>query len=67
MVMRKVNSLLTMALLFAAGLTLAACDESEQGRILKYEPGKYQGQPDTQLTSEQRDALRRRMAGQSGS
>ena len=65
--MHKPTSLLTVALLFAAGLTLAACDESEQGRVRNYEPGKYQGQADTQLTSEQRDALRRRMAGQSGS
>jgi len=65
--MRKPSLLLTVALLFVAGMTLAACDESEQGRITKYEPGKYQGQTDTQLTSEQRDALRRRMAGQSGS
>ena len=65
--MRRANFLLTLALLFIAGLTLAACDESEQGRVLSYEPGKYQGQSDTQLTSEQREALRRRMAGQSGS
>ncbi len=65
--MRKRTSLFPIALLFVAGLTLAACDESEQGRIRNYEPGKYQGQADTQLTSEQRDALRRRMAGQSGS
>ena len=66
-VMRNRTSFAALAALFAANMMLAACDDSEQGRIKHYEQGMYQGKADTQLTSEQRDALRRRTAGQSGS
>lgn len=41
-------------------LLLGACDESEQGRILQYEKGTYLGQPDTPLTDEKIEDLRRR-------
>ena len=43
-----------------AGLMLAACDESEQGRIIRYEKGTYLGEPDAPLTPEQIDTLRHR-------
>jgi hypothetical protein len=65
--MRMKTSSIALVALLVAALPLAACDESEQGRILRYEPGKYQGKPDTPLTEEQREALRHRMSGQSGS
>ena len=47
-------------------LTLAACDEAEQGRILRYEKGTYLGQEDTGLTEQQREALRSRTSLQGG-
>ncbi len=65
--MQTRTPLLTRALLLAAGLTLAACDANEQDRVRNYEPGVYKGQADTQLTEQQREALRQRMSGQSGS
>jgi hypothetical protein len=48
----------------AAGLVLAlaACDESEQGRILRYEKGTYLGQSDSELSETQRQELRARTA-----
>jgi len=47
-------------------LALAACDESEQGRILRYEKGTYLGKTDSELSDEQRDELRSRAMMQSG-
>ena len=47
-------------------LALAACDESEQGRVLRYEKGTYLGKPDSQLTEQQREELRSRAALQGG-
>jgi len=54
--------------LAGAGLVfaLAGCDESEQGRILRYEKGTYLGQEDTKLTDEQRQELRARTSLQGG-
>lgn len=46
--------------LIGLGLTLQGCREEEQGRPLSFEPGKYQGKPDTKLTDEQRNDLRGR-------
>ena len=43
-------------------LGLAACDESEQGRILRYEKGTYLGQSDSELSEAQRQELRARTA-----
>ena len=52
--------------LLGASLFLQSCREEEQGRPLSFEPGKYQGTPDTELTDEQRDELRgRAKSGQS--
>ncbi len=47
-------------------MALAACDESEQGRVLRYEKGTYLGKPDSQLTEQQREELRSRAALQGG-
>ena len=47
-------------------LALAACDESEQGRILHYEKGTYLGQSDSELTEQQREELRARARLQGG-
>ncbi len=41
-------------------LGLAACDEDEQGRILRYEKGTYLGPTDTELSEETLEALRAR-------
>jgi hypothetical protein len=43
-----------------ATLLLGACDEFEQGRILRYEKGTYLGQADAPLSEEQVEELRRR-------
>lgn len=41
-------------------LLLGGCREDEQGRVLKFEQGKYLGKPDQSLSSEQVDELRQR-------
>lgn len=38
-------------------LTLSACREEEQDRILMYKKGIYLGQPDTELTSNEVNGL----------
>ena len=52
----------------AAGLVLAvaACDESEQGRILHHEKGVYLGKEDTPLSDADRKELQDRVRLQSG-
>ncbi|MDH3593220.1 MAG: hypothetical protein OEU09_04890 [Rhodospirillales bacterium] len=57
---------LTFAALLVAGMTLAACDQDEQGRLLSYEKGTYLGEPDTPLTEEQVNELRHRAMQQAG-
>jgi len=54
--------------LAAAGLALSltACDEAEQGRILHYEKGTYLGKSDSGLTDAQREELRARAVLQGG-
>jgi hypothetical protein len=49
-----------------AGLAVAGCDESEQGRVLNYEKGTYLGKPDKQLSADQLDELRQRAKLQGG-
>lgn len=46
--------------LLAASMLLSACDEAEQGRILRYEKGTYLGQKDRPLTDTEREELRHR-------
>ena len=47
-------------------LVLAACDEAEQGRVLRYEKGTYLGQQDTGLSEQQLEELRARVRMQGG-
>ncbi|HSR71627.1 MAG TPA: hypothetical protein VLL72_04540 [Kiloniellales bacterium] len=61
------RSLLLLSTMVAAGLLLAACDESEQGRVLMYDKGTYLGQPDNPLTEDEQEALRARTRMQQGS
>ena len=64
---REVRStLLGVALIAALGVSLSACDEAEQGRILRYEKGTYLGQKDTPLPQETEAKLRDRAAMQRG-
>ena len=60
------HKLIPIAALAGLALTLSACDESEQGRILRYEKGTYLGQSDSTLSDTQRDELRARAMMQSG-
>ena len=64
--MRNRSSLFALSLAFAASLSLAACDEAEQGRILEYEKGTYLGPKDQMLTSNQQAELRARTRMQFG-
>ena len=57
---------LTLVAVFGAAFTLAACDEDEQGMILRYEKGTYLGPEDTPLAEEQLEELRRRAKQQAG-
>ncbi len=65
--MRTRTWIITVLALSIAGLALAACDESEQDRILRYEKGTYLGPTDPPLTQEQLDSLRYRTSLQGGS
>ncbi|MFQ5468092.1 MAG: hypothetical protein ACE5DS_08145 [Kiloniellaceae bacterium] len=46
--------------MLAVSLVLSACDEAEQGRILRYEKGVYLGQKDPPLSDQDREILRQR-------
>lgn len=59
-------SVLLVAAIAGLGLSLAACDEAEQGRILRYEKGTYLGQKDTELSAEALGVLRSRASLQGG-
>ncbi len=58
--MRTKRTLLALATVLTAGLVLSACDEAEQGRVLRYEKGTYLGPKDQALSSEQQADLRAR-------
>ncbi len=64
--MRAKRTLLVIATVLAAGLVLSACDEGEQGRVLRYQKGTYQGPVDQALSAEQQAALRARSRMQEG-
>lgn len=51
---------------FAAAFFVAGCDEQEQGRVLRYEPGTYLGKEDSRLDQETLDELRQRARLQQG-
>ena len=57
---------LSLALIAGLGVSLTACDEAEQGRILMYEKGTYLGQQDTELSAETESMLRARTTMQRG-
>lgn len=48
-----------LAVVFA-GLLVSACDEAEQGRVLRYEKGTYLGPFESPLDNEQLNELRQR-------
>jgi hypothetical protein len=54
-----------VTLLFA-GFMLGACDEAEQGRVLRYEKGTYLGKADRPLSAQDKDELRQRTRLQQG-
>lgn len=60
------HKLIPVAAVALLALMLSACDQAEQGRILRYEKGTYLGQSDTGLTDQQREQLRARMMLQGG-
>ena len=60
----RTNTLVLPIVVLAAGLLLAACDESEQDRVTRYEKGVYLGAPVTELSADQVEALRRQATRQ---
>ena len=60
------STALLAALIAGLSVSLSACDEAEQGRILMYEKGTYLGQPDTELPAETENMLKSRAAMQRG-
>ena len=61
------RTLVALTVVFAASLLVSACDEAEQGRILRYEKGTYLGPKDRTLSDEERNNLRARTRMQKGS
>jgi hypothetical protein len=59
MSMGQRKALAAVPIVVAAAL-LGACREEERGRIVRFEPGVYRGQPDTPLDEATREALRAR-------
>ncbi|HAE00088.1 MAG TPA: hypothetical protein DCL95_02445 [Rhodospirillaceae bacterium] len=57
---RKGRVLLVACAAILIGLT--GCRESEQDRIIDFDPGVYKGKEDTPLSQETLDELRRRAA-----
>ncbi len=64
--MRSRCALIALSAAFAASLLVAACDEAEQGRNLRYQKGAYQGPKDKPLSDEQQADLRARTRMQKG-
>ncbi len=64
--MRSRRALIALTAALAASLLVAACDEAEQGRTLRYEKGTYLGPKDKALSDEQQADLRARTHMQSG-
>ncbi len=60
------RTLIPLAAGAALVLALTACDENEQGRILRYDKGTYLGPQDTEISDETRDTLRARTSLQGG-
>jgi hypothetical protein len=64
--MRSRRALIALSAALAASLLVAACDEAEQGRTLRYEKGTYLGPKDKALSDEQQADLRARTHMQKG-
>ncbi len=64
--MRSRRALIALSAALAASLLVAACDEAEQGRTLRYEKGAYLGPKDKALSDEQQADLRARTHMQKG-
>ncbi|MFQ5773286.1 MAG: hypothetical protein ACE5GS_02100 [Kiloniellaceae bacterium] len=64
--MRVRPILFVPAFALLTGLMMTACDESEQGRVLRYEKGTYLGPKDQPLTEDVREDLRQRTRLQRG-
>jgi hypothetical protein len=65
--MRIRRTLIALSVALAASLLVSACDEAEQGRVLRYEKGTYLGQKDPALSNRERNDLRARARMQRGS
>ncbi len=64
--MRNRRALIALSAVFVASLLVAACDEAEQGRTLRYEKGAYLGPKHKALSDEQQADLRARTHMQKG-
>ncbi len=64
--MRSRRALIALSAALAASLLVAACDEAEQGRNLRYDKGTYQGPKDKALSDRQQADLRARTQMQKG-
>ena len=57
---QRIGRTTLLAIAAGAALTLAACREDEQGRILMFEKGEYLGEPDATLDADDVSDLRQR-------
>jgi hypothetical protein len=64
--MLRKKSRRALLVILAPVLFLAACDQAEQGRVLRYEKGTYLGQKDQSLNDQKREDLRQRTLMQKG-
>ncbi len=62
--MRPAKFVLLLGCVAAAGVSLGACREDEQGRVLIFEKGVYLGKPDTPVSEDARRALSARIQHQ---
>ncbi len=65
--MRIRRTLVALSAALAASFLVSACDEAEQGRVLRYEKGIYLGQKDRGLSDQERNDLRAHTRMQQGS
>lgn len=63
--MRPLWAPLTMVVLTVAAVSLGACREEEQGRVLLFQKGVYLGKADTNISMGARRALDQRIRRQS--
>lgn len=63
---KATSSVLMVAMMAIVGVSLAGCDDAEQGRVLSYEKGTYRGEKDTEISPETQNELRARATMQGG-